>query len=263
MTPNVLCLLFLLMADGSLSAPAKNEDPVDKSDNILEVIPRPKAQFLPETFMLQGDVAVPKATSRNADSCYLKGCKWPKRGSYVRVPYYISTSYTQEERNVILGGLEIFELTTCIRFVPYSSNDRDFIYFKSEEGCWSFVGRQRGGQFISLDKDGCLEHGTVQHEVLHALGFHHEQVRSDRDRYVWIYPQNINPGAENNFKKEVTNNLGTPYDFTSVMHYGKYAFSKNGLPTIIAKSNPNFNWGRATKMSTYDIARVNTLYRCK
>uniref|UniRef100_A0A3P9PYR8 Metalloendopeptidase n=1 Tax=Poecilia reticulata TaxID=8081 RepID=A0A3P9PYR8_POERE len=213
-----------------------------------------------ESYILQGDILVPKTTNKNADPCVEKGCLWPKRGSYVTVPYYIFNSYTQEERNVILGGLESFELTTCIRFVPYRSNDRDFIYFKSNEGCWSFVGRQRRGQFISLDKDGCLSHRTVQHEVLHALGFHHEQVRSDRDRYVWIYPQNIKP--ENNFKKEVTNNLGTPYDFNSVMHYGKYAFSKNGLPTIIAKSDPTLNWRRATQMSIYDIARVNTLYRC-
>ncbi|XP_043996838.1 hatching enzyme 1.2-like [Gambusia affinis] len=263
MTPNVFCLLFLLMADMSLSTPAKNQDPFDKSDNILKVIPRPKAPFLPEPFILQGDVAVPKATSRNANLCSLKGCKWPKRGSYVRVPYYISTSYTQNERNVILRGLKSFELTTCIRFVPYRNNDRSYIHFESKEGCWSYIGRQKRGQFISLDKDSCLSHRTVQHEVLHALGFHHEQVRSDRDRYVLINPQNIKPGKENNFQKKVTNNLGIPYDFTSIMQYGKYAFSKNGLPTIVAKSDPNWNWGRATQMSVYDIARVNTLYKCK
>ncbi|XP_023187888.1 low choriolytic enzyme-like [Xiphophorus maculatus] len=263
MTPNVSCLLFLLMADMSLSAPAKNQDPVDKSDNILEVVPRPKVQFLPETFILQGDIAVPKATSRNADSCTLKGCKWPKRGSYVRVPYYISTNYTQEERNVILEGLKSFEQTTCIRFVPYRNKDRDFIYFDSKDGCWSYLGRQKRRQFISLNKDGCLSRRTVQHEVLHALGFNHEQVRSDRDRYVLIYHQNIKPGKENNFQKKVTNNLGTPYDFKSVMQYGRYAFSKNGLPTIVAKSDSKWDWGRATEMSVNDIARVNKLYKCK
>uniref|UniRef100_A0A3B3WLZ1 Metalloendopeptidase n=1 Tax=Poecilia mexicana TaxID=48701 RepID=A0A3B3WLZ1_9TELE len=209
--------------------------------------------------MLQGDVAVPKATSRNADSCYLKGCKWPKRGSYVRVPYYISTSY---KRNIIFGALWSIELTTCIRFVWKSDKYQDFIHFESIKGCRSFLGCQDGGQFISLEKPGCLEHGTVQHEVLHALGFHHEQSRSDRDQYVEILFENIKEGAENNFEKEETNNLGTPYDFTSVMHYGKYAFSKNENPTIVAKSDPNYDWGRATKMSANDIARVNRLYGC-
>ena len=62
------------------------------------------------------------------------------------------------------------------------------------ERCWSYLGRQGGRQSISLMKNGCLYQSTVQHEVLHALGFHHEQVRSDRDRYVQILTQNIQPG---------------------------------------------------------------------
>ncbi|XP_043996949.1 low choriolytic enzyme-like isoform X2 [Gambusia affinis] len=129
-------------------------------------------------------------------------------------------------------------------------------------GCWSSLGRQNGGQFISLSRPGCLSHRTVQHEVLHALGFHHEQVRSDRDAYVKILFENIKEGKYDQFRKVRTHNLGTPYDFTSVMQYEKYAFSKNGLPTIVAQFNPFYDWGRATQMSANDIARVNRLYQC-
>lgn len=42
----------------------------------------------------------------------------------------------------------------------------------------------------------------------------------------------------------------------------RYAFSKNGLPTIEAKSYPNRNFGNARQMSTNDIERVNKLYGC-
>lgn len=43
-------------------------------------------------------------------------------------------------------------------------------------------------------KNGCVYTGTVQHEILHALGFHHEQVRSDRDDFVTILTKNIQSG---------------------------------------------------------------------
>jgi len=33
----------------------------------------------------------------------------------------------------------------------------------------------------------------------------------------------------------VTSTFGLPYDYTSVMHYPRYAFSKNGKETIVAK----------------------------
>ncbi|KAG7242742.1 hypothetical protein INR49_020117, partial [Caranx melampygus] len=60
--------------------------------------------------------------------------------------------------------------------------------------CWSFLGRQGGEQKVSLNRNGCLYTNTVQHEVLHALGFHHEQVRSDRDQHVNILYENIQEG---------------------------------------------------------------------
>lgn len=42
----------------------------------------------------------------------------------------------------------------------------------------------------------------------------------------------------------------------------RYAFSRNGQPTIIPVPNPNVSIGRATQMSRRDILRVNILYGC-
>ncbi|XP_077419215.1 uncharacterized protein LOC144050114 [Vanacampus margaritifer] len=43
---------------------------------------------------------------------------------------------------------------------------------------------------------------------------------------IRIFLQNVQSGMENNFIKLNTRNLGTPYDYNSVMQYGRFAFSK-------------------------------------
>ncbi|XP_055013865.1 low choriolytic enzyme-like isoform X2 [Boleophthalmus pectinirostris] len=130
--------------------------------------------------------------------------------------------------------------------------------------CWSYIGRQRRmhKQKLSLSKKGCLNPATIQHELLHALGFAHEHTRSDRDDHVTVLYQNIISDKISNFAKHRTNNLYTPYDFNSVMQYHNYAWSKNGHPTLLSKKNPTMRFGHASGVSHYDILRVNRYYRC-
>ena len=101
--------------------------------------------------------------------------------------------------------------------------------------CWSFVGnRMRGRQEISLGS-GCLDVGTILHEIGHVIGLWHEQSRPDRDDYVRVVERNIADGYLNQFGKRPLNETTSrrfPYDYRSVMHYAKTDFSKNGKPTI-------------------------------
>lgn len=49
------------------------------------------------------------------------------------------------------------------------------------------------GQTLSIGRF-CDEISTVEHEILHALGFFHEQSRYDRDDFVTILFKNIKEG---------------------------------------------------------------------
>ncbi|VDN04339.1 unnamed protein product [Thelazia callipaeda] len=61
--------------------------------------------------------------------------------------------------------------------------------------------------------------------------------RPDRDKFIEILWQNVMPGAEDQFDKHsfwILDTLNEPYDYSSIMHYGPYAFTGNGRRTIIA-----------------------------
>lgn len=63
--------------------------------------------------------------------------------------------------------------------------------------CFSSVGDQQIGQILSLGS-GCDHKAVIEHELLHALGFYHEQSRTDRDDYVDIWLDQVLPGVSVN-----------------------------------------------------------------
>ena len=91
---------------------------------------------------------------------------------------------------------------------------RYILFAKRQCGCCSYVGRQPGemAQGLSIGF-GCDKPGTVLHELGHAVGFWHEMSRPDRDDYIKINLENVNPGHESNFDIELeVDSRGVPYD---------------------------------------------------
>ncbi|NXC14741.1 MEP1B protein, partial [Corythaeola cristata] len=138
--------------------------------------------------------------------------------------------------------------------------------FYFDASCWSYVGnRQVGLQQLSIGTN-CDRIATIEHEFLHALGFWHEQSRSDRDDYVTIMWDRILTGQEHNFVKyddETSDSLNVPYDYTSVMHYSQTAFRNGTEPTIVTNI-PDFMdiIGQRMDFSDYDLQKLNRLYNC-
>ena len=173
------------------------------------------------------------------------------------------SAYNDKVRIVL--GMNDLQKYTCVQFVKRSYED-DYIYIHSGHGCNSNLGRIGGMQHVSLQRDGCLSRGTVIHEIIHALGYDHMQNHPDRDSYVYILWNNIYENQKFNFKKDspwIFSNFNTPYDYYSVMHYEQYAFSKNGMPTIVPKdSRFSIVIGQRNALSNGDAKRINNMYEC-
>ena len=58
--------------------------------------------------------------------------------------------------------------------------------------------------------------GTALHEILHSLGFHHEQSRTDRDKYLKVINSNDDNYSIKMFSQELTR-----FDPFSVMLYNE------------------------------------------
>ncbi|KAA0185760.1 hypothetical protein HAZT_HAZT010332 [Hyalella azteca] len=160
--------------------------------------------------------------------------RWPNG----RVPFVIAASVSAAQEVAIRKAMSDYNTLTngCIQFVD-RNGEADYVRIVyQEEGCWSYVGRLGGMQEINYPTWCTDSYGSTMHEMLHTLGFYHEQSASNRDDYVTIQWDNIQAGAEHNFDKypdTVITDFGYGYDYESVMHYSQFAFSSNGLRTII------------------------------
>eukprot|EP00795_Rhopilema_esculentum_P007108 gene7108-12760_t len=180
------------------------------------------------------------------------------------VPYEISADLAanQEAMFAIFQGFREWESYACLKFVERTT-EKDYIYiFNNCSGCWSYVGRQGGKQELCLD-NGCHSRATVAHELAHAMGFWHEQSRPDRDNYIDVIWENIDPDNAYNFdKQKKVDSLGTPYDYYSMMQYDETSFTMNGNITMAAKQPGVVQLGNEVGFTGIDSVQAMLLYRC-
>ncbi|GFS91408.1 zinc metalloproteinase nas-7 [Nephila pilipes] len=143
-----------------------------------------------------------------------------------------SLDYNRER---IEKAMRTIEKHSRIRFIK-RTNENPFLNISKQDGCWFYNGDGKRPR-ISLGI-GCNSYGTILHELMHAIGFPHEQRRPDRDEYITINWQNIKKGQVSQFKRLNPFEYKWsefPFDYKSIMMYHSYEFSKNGYRTIETK----------------------------
>ena len=195
----------------------------------------------------------------------------------LRIPYVIENTIHFQNNNETLStikkALSIIEQTTgIVAFVPrQSSTDVDYIYFRyMASTCAATLGRSSPSLIYIGWCNTRAYTGEIIHEILHTLGFWHEQSRPDRDSYLTYNKRNVISGMEINFERQISiNSLGSMYDYGSIMHYPANAFSispGNSLYNTLVPSNEESSgssiMGQSLRMSPTDVQQLRLLYQC-
>jgi len=208
----------------------------------------------------------------------------------VIIPYKIKNGFTDTQEELIRQALRDIEEVSCLRFSEnnpsygHSIEVRNSVHEWGTYSCKSWIGNV--GRWTEEWCPGCQNltinfynnnkacgHGigSIIHEFLHALGFHHEHARPDRDDYVSVVPHETTPNACNNgntnkLEYDKTDHMDVTYDYCSVLHYGR------GGACRITPLNPvscNINGQTATDigqrigLSEKDKIEINKRYNCQ
>merc|ERR1712061_202345 len=190
------------------------------------------------------------------------------------LPYKLDPEFSANQKRIIRNAIAHFNhqvnqlgnpFLPCIYVREATSDDNDYAFIKKGSDCSSSVGKRGGRQNITLGT-GCHSQRTVIHEIVHALGYYHEQSRPDRDDYIKINLDNVKENKTHNFIKHGdTLTYDIPHDGKSIMHYQSRSFSKNGDPTITSKIPDvrTSQLGASNELTNMDIQKLRKMYKCE
>ncbi|XP_055632677.1 hatching enzyme 1.2-like [Toxorhynchites rutilus septentrionalis] len=220
-------------------------------------------------FYHQFDIMLRPDVEQNA---ILPGYQNSNRWTNAIIPYKYIGNFTAAHKTIIETAMKYLMRDTCVKFVEHTNEPFYTSIDSAPSGCWSYVGMIWNNDYnkVNLEIPGCIDTGTASHELMHAMGFHHEHVRPDRDDWI-----SINRSALHSFYNtdsfydsaylkrpwNITELYGQDYNYTSVMHYSAWAAAaSSAYPVLIPKKPWTGRLGNNTGPSAIDTKVINYMY---
>jgi len=278
---------FISLAIGLQAARAQNDAPdMDMTDprllqlhvNAPPLTTELDANGLPPGFVLvDGDMVVPAQALGGVLAATYETNLWPGV-----VPYVFDSNVSMANRVETIASMQAVEAVCTLRFVPWDFDAFIWVRIRdsssdSNPGNNSQVGMSFPAQILNMTSWTGTPgpNWILVHELGHLIGFYHEHTRPDRGNFVTINTNNIQDGRGDQFELEGSADAYGPYDFDSIMHYARCAFSI-GCPTACTTCTPaqqtitvhppytsqwQNNIGQRTHLSYWDSLVMSFLYR--
>lgn len=144
-----------------------------------------------------------------------KAFRWP--GGIV--PVVISPELDENAQSSIKAATNYISKGTCVKFLfdfdpRIHPNHVNIV--RASNRCSAQVGYIRAPSTLKIDPGFC-DKGAILHELLHVLGLYHMHEAAERDNFIEINFNNIQPGRKDQFKKISTRDgtmFNTAYDYT-------------------------------------------------
>jgi hypothetical protein len=155
------------------------------------------------------------------------------------MPLEFAPGVTPEQQSAVLAACARWTAAAgvrCVRhgsetlFVTVSTNTEP----KYDSSCASSVGLGwNAGSAMSIHLGrSCWAPGVILHELGHSFGLIHEHQRPDRDSWIQLHWEHIDPSFSAQYDRISSSYLASDYDYFSIMHYGSWSASKDGEPTF-------------------------------
>ncbi|XP_063899245.1 uncharacterized protein LOC110378640 [Helicoverpa armigera] len=189
---------------------------------------------------------------------------WPN----ATIPFYIHPEHFDHEQSMaIMTALSMFAFKTCLKFAPVMvtpDDNQHIMTFINPVGARRCKIHNEGHSnyhphLIQLGY-GCLQSPEIDMMIMRALGMPFEHNRMNRDAYIDVLVENIEPSYVELFTKSgvlPSRIWSLPYDVNSVMHFGEREYSKNGHRTIMFKDNIKQN---RVGLSPLDLKKIELIY---